>query len=69
MATGALVNLCNHSDDIKEIFYQKEGPKEIIKFLNETKDEELLINILKLILSFTSNSEVYSRKITKENNY
>jgi hypothetical protein len=30
LAASALVNLCNHSDDIKEIFYQKQGHRFLV---------------------------------------
>ena len=46
----AIVNMCNFSEDIKDIFLSKNGSA-VINDLLESKDDEILLNILKLIMS------------------
>lgn len=46
----AIVNMCNFSEDIKDIFLQKNGFN-IINSLLDCKDEEILLNTLKLIMT------------------
>ena len=48
LATSALVNLCNYSPDIKQIFLTKDGLNVILEYL-ETKKEVILLNVLRLI--------------------
>ena len=66
LATSALVNLCNYSDDIKEIFFQKDGLDVLLEYLGE-KREIILINVLLLIRVFISKSETFTKKICKVN--
>lgn len=66
LAASALVNLCNYSDDIKEIFFQKNGLNVILEYLT-CKREIILLNVLRLILVFIVNSETFTKKITEEN--
>ena len=49
----AMVNMCNFSEDIKDIFLQKNGFVIIVDLLN-SKDEEILVNCLRLILTLIS---------------
>ena len=46
----AIVNMCNFSEDIKDIFLQKNGFLIIVDLLN-SKDEEILVNCLRLIMT------------------
>jgi len=46
----AIVNMCNFSEDIKDIFLQKNGFLIIVELLN-SKDEEILVNCLRLIIT------------------
>lgn len=46
----AIVNMCNFSEDIKDIFLQKNGFLIIVDLLN-SKDEEILLNCLRLIIT------------------
>ena len=55
LATSALVNLCYYSPDIKQIFLAKDGLNIILEYL-QTKKEMILLNILRLIQVFISNS-------------
>ena len=48
LATSALVNLCNYSPDIKQIFFTKKGLNVILEQLLQKK-EMILVNILRLI--------------------
>lgn len=48
-----MVNMCNFDDQIKNIFIQKNGSY-IINELLDSKDEEILINNLRLIMSIIS---------------
>lgn len=46
----AICNMCNYSEDIKDIFLLKNGLGILMNLL-ETKDEDILLNTLKLILA------------------
>jgi len=46
----ALVNMCDFSEDIKDIFLQKNGFY-ILKDLLKTKDEDIMIISLKFIMT------------------
>ena len=46
----ALVNMCDFSEDIKDIFLQKNGFY-ILKDLMKTKDEDIMINTLRFIMT------------------
>lgn len=65
LATSALVNLCNYSPDIKQIFFTKNGLDLILEYL-ETKKELILMNVLRLIQVFIANSEQFTKKIAEE---
>lgn len=67
LATSALVNLCNYSPDIKQIFLTKDGLNVILEYL-QTKKEIILLNVLRLIQVFISNSanqEQFTKKIAE----
>jgi hypothetical protein len=59
LAIAALVNLCNYSEDIKEIFFQKKGLDFILTSL-ATKREQILILVLRLILTLVVTSEGFT---------
>lgn len=67
LAASALVNLCNYSEDIKDIFVQKQGVNAILEYLT-CKEEETLLNILRLLLALISKSESIGKQICQENN-
>jgi hypothetical protein len=46
----AVVNMCNYSEDVKDMFIQKNG-FHIIYELLESKDEDVLLNTLKLVMT------------------
>ena len=46
----SIVNMCDFSDDIKDIFLQRNGIA-IIKELMESKDEDILLGALRLIMT------------------
>ena len=50
LSVMALVNLCNYSEDIKDIFLQKNGHELIMNML-KSKDEDILLNNLRLIMT------------------
>lgn len=50
LALMAIVNMCNYSEDIKDIFIQKNGFQIIINLL-ESKDDNIMINTLKLVMT------------------
>ena len=56
LATSALVNLCNYSPDIKQIFITNDGLNLILEYL-QTKKEIILLNVLRLIQVFIASSE------------
>lgn len=65
LSAGALVNLCNHSDDIREIFYQRSGHGILVRTIVQTRDDEMLQTLLKLVLSFAGESEKYHRVVAE----
>lgn len=69
LATSALVNCCNHSDDIREMFYQREGHKFLVDTLTDVKDNLYLVSLLKLILTFTKDSEKFSKAVSQYKNH
>lgn len=50
LAVMAVVNMCNYSEDIKDIFLMKNG-SQIINDLLDSKDEDILLNNLRLIMT------------------
>jgi hypothetical protein len=50
LSVMAIVNLCNYSEDIKDIFLQKNGHSLIMDMLG-SKDEDILLNNLRLIMT------------------
>jgi hypothetical protein len=46
----AIVNMCNYSEDIKDIFLMKNG-QQILNDLLNSKDEDILLNNLRLIMT------------------
>ena len=68
LATGALVNLCTYSAQIKESFlFENEGIEMIIEYLDK-KEELILINILRLIqviIADPDNIELFSETIAE----
>ncbi|TNV85265.1 hypothetical protein FGO68_gene15236 [Halteria grandinella] len=67
LSASALVNLCNYSDDIKDIFIQKNGLNAILEYLT-CKEEDCLLNILRLLLALIANSEPLSKLVCESNN-
>ncbi len=67
LAASALVNLCNYSDDIKDIFIQKQGLNAILEYLT-CKEEDTLLNVLRLFLALINKSEIIAKQICDENN-
>lgn len=66
LAASALVNLFNYSDDIKEIFIQKQGLNAILEYLT-CKEEDTLLNVLRLLLALIAKSETIGKHISDEN--
>jgi len=60
LAASALVNLFNYSDDIKEIFIQKQGLNAILEYLT-CKEEDTLLNVLRLLLALIAKSETIGK--------
>ena len=50
LSVMAIVNMCNFSEDIKDIFLQKNG-FQIIMDLLDSKDEDIMLNCLRLIMT------------------
>ena len=50
LSVMSIVNMCDFSDDIKDIFLQRNGIA-IIKELMESKDEDILLGALRLIMT------------------
>lgn len=46
----AIVNMCNYTEDIKDIFLMKNG-QQILNDLLNTKDEDVLLNTLRLTMT------------------
>eukprot|EP00347_Sterkiella_histriomuscorum_P016136 403354352 len=67
LSAQALVNLCNYSDDIKDIFIQKQGLNAILEYLT-CKEEDTLQNVLKLLQALINKSETIGKQICEENN-
>jgi hypothetical protein len=56
LSTIAIVNMCNHSDDIKDIFLKKGGFPMIMNLMN-SKDEDVLLNSLRLVITLIATSD------------
>lgn len=52
----AIINLCNYGDNVKEIFLSKNGFQIIMQLFN-SKDEEVLINTLKLVTTLIAQKQ------------
>jgi len=68
LAASALVNLCNFSNDIKEIFIQKNGLNAVLEYMR-CRDEDTLLNILRLLLALIVDSDAIGRLICNENDH
>ena len=66
LSASALVNLCNYSEDIKDIFLQQNGLNAILEYMT-CKEEDTLLNILRLLLALIANSEPIGKLICEEN--
>ena len=49
LAIMAVVNMCNYTEDIKQIFLLKKG-FQLVLSLMDSKDESILLNTLRLIM-------------------
>ena len=58
----ALVNMCNFSEDIKDIFLQKNGFHIIMQLLN-SKDEDVVVNVLKLMMTLIAKNRNETNQI------
>jgi len=56
LSVMAIVNMCNFSEDIKDIFLQKNGFSIIVDLLN-AKDEDILLNTLRLIMTLIAQKQ------------
>ena len=68
----ALVNMCNQSEEIKDVFLQKHGFQIIMQLLN-SKDEDVLVNMLKLVMNLiaknrSETSSQIGRTLAEEEN-
>jgi len=66
LAISALVNICNYSDDPKDIFIVKNGLDAIFEFIT-SKKEEILFNVLRLTVTIINKSEVNSKSLLAMN--
>ena len=66
LAASALVNLFNYSEDIKDMFIQQQGLNAILEYLT-CKEEETLLNILRLLFALITNSEPIGKLVAEEN--
>lgn len=70
LSVMAIVNMCNYSDDIKDIFLQKNGFYIVCELLN-SKDEEILLNDLRLIMTLIASKvgeqNLIGRRLAEEN--
>lgn len=57
------MNLCNYSDDIKDIFIQKQGVNAILEYLT-CKEDDTLYSILRLFLALIAKSETLGKSET-----
>lgn len=69
LAAAALVNLCSHSDDIRECFYQRKGHEILIKTIEHSRDDELILNLLKLCMSVAGESDKFHRMLIETDNF
>ncbi len=60
LAALALVNLCNYSEDIKDIFIQKRGISAVLEYL-DSKEQDTLYNVLKLMLTLINNQDLIAK--------
>ena len=69
VAASALVNLCNYSEDIKEIFFQHKGLNVILEYLDLAVDkhQDTLEMVLRLMQILMAKSEQHTKKICEEN--
>ena len=58
----SIVNMCNYSEDIKDIFLMKNG-SQIIYDLLDSKDEDILLNNLRLIMTLITQKKQETSQI------
>ena len=56
LAVMAIMNMCNYSEDIKDIFLQLNGFTIVCELLN-SKDEDILLNNLRLIMTLITSDK------------
>jgi hypothetical protein len=56
LAVMAMVNLCNFSEDMKDIFMQRNGIN-VVKGLLNSKHEDIVLNGLRLTMTLISKKE------------
>ena len=71
LSVMAIVNMCNFSEDIKDIFLQKNGFNLVCELL-DSKDGDILLNCLRLIMTLIASSKVgepnlIGRQLAEEN--
>ena len=65
LAVMAIVNMCNFSADIKDIFLQRNGIA-IINDLMDSKDEEILMNALRLVMTLIASKKGETNMIGRQ---
>jgi len=70
LSVMAIVNMCNFSEDIKDIFLQKNGFSIIVDLMN-SKDEDILLNTLRLVMTLIAQKQgdtsMIGRTLAEEN--
>ena len=62
LSVMAIVNMCNYSEDIKDIFLMKNG-QQILNDLLNSKDEDILLNNLRLIMTLITQKKQETSQI------
>lgn len=62
----AVVNMCNFSEDVKEMFLNTLNGYHIITELLESKDEDVVLNTLKLIMTLITKKQGESTQIGRD---
>mmetsp|Transcript_8002 Transcript_8002/g.7496 ORF Transcript_8002/g.7496 Transcript_8002/m.7496 type:complete len:256 (+) Transcript_8002:1322-2089(+) len=67
LSVSALINLCQYSEDIKDIFIKKHGDSAILEYLT-CKEEDTLFNVLRLMMTLIGKSDSIGKMMAEKTN-
>lgn len=65
LSVMAICNMCDYSEDIKDIFYHKNGLQILVDLLGN-KDEDILLNTQKLLLALITQKKTETSQFGKQ---